>query len=210
MESNSISLLLECPKCSQKTTDWEEGDYGGIIEYYLNKIRQTEEMRLRELSYISQNIAEFRDRIFGNSVGYVQETVTLLDLKRSFPFDSFSDEMASKHGTDIISEVVENGMTCGKISISVKHHQKWSSEFLEQLENNIENDGSDAGILVTTSFPGEALNKRIWTTRDSRGMLVLLIKPEYAPIAYYAVRQIVIQLKSVQKYLDARVRNNGK
>ena len=64
-------------------------------------------------------------------------------------------------------------------------------------------------MLVTTSFPGEALNNKTWTTRDSYGKLILLVKPEFASIAYYAIRQIVIQLKSIQTYLDSRLLKDG-
>lgn len=209
MESESCSLLIECPSCGKKSKGWEEYHYGGVIEYYLRKLKNLYEERVTELAQIRTILEEIKDRILGSTVGNLLETVTILDLKRACPYDKFSEEMASKHGTDIISEVVEGGVTCGKISISVKHHQKWNSDFIRQLECNIGNDQADAGLLVTTSFPGEALNKKTWTIRDNHGKLILLVRPEFAPIAYYAVRQIVIQLKPIQKYLDARLEKNG-
>lgn len=209
METESCSILIECPTCGKKTNGWEENQYDGVIEYYLKKIKQQTEDRATELYQIRTNLEEIKDRIFGNAVGYLQETITILDLKRACPYDKFSEEMASKHGTDIICEVIENSVTCGKISISVKHHEKWNSDFIRQLEDNISHDQADAGMLVTTSFPKEALNNKTWTTRDSYGKLILLVKPEFAPVAYYAIRQIVIQLKSIQTYLDSRLVKDG-
>lgn len=209
MESEICSMLIECPTCGKRTNGWEENHYGGVIEYYLKKIKQLTEDRVTELYQIRTNLEEIKDRIFGNAVGYLQETITILDLKRACPYDRFSEEMASKHGTDIISEVIEKSVTCGKISISVKHHQKWNSGFIRQLDDSISHDQADAGMLVTTSFPGEALNKKTWTVRDGHGKLILLVRPEFAPVAYYAIRQIVIQLKSIQKYLDSRLEKDG-
>jgi len=209
MKSELGSLLIECPKCGKKTNGWEEDHYGGVIQYYLKKLKHLTEDRVTELNQIRVNIEEIKDRIFGNAIGFLQETITILDLKKACPYDRFSEEMSLKHGTDILSEVIEDSITCGKISISVKHHQKWNSNFINQLEKNIGDDKSDAGLLVTTTFPGEALNKKTWTVRDSYGKLILLVTPELAPIAYYAVRQIVIQIKSIQKYLDSRLEKNG-
>ena len=132
------------------------------------------------------------NRIAGSRIGKIQESVTLIDLKSSFPNDLFSDEKSDKHGTDIIGTVKESGKTISQISISVKHQKKWSSEFITQLEKNIFQDGTEWGFLVTTTFPSDALNMKIWTTFDTHGRLILLVKPEYVSIAYYAIRMIVI------------------
>jgi len=113
-------------------------------------------------------------------------------MKRACPFDSFSEEMSTKHGTDIVAYVRENGKYLGKISISVKRQKRWSSEFIIQLEKNIKDDNSSWGLLVTSVFPSEALNENIWTVFDSTGRLILIVKPGFTPVAYYAIRQIII------------------
>ena len=82
-------------------------------------------------------------------------------------------------------------MEIGKISVSVKRTKAWSSEFLDQLDKNITQDKSEWGILVTTAFPREALNDAVWTTYTKERRMVLIVKPQFATIAYYAIREIV-------------------
>ena len=175
---------------NQKSTYNEE-----ISAYSFDKmgsVSEDLEMILCNLNEINENQHYIIDRISGSGIGKIQETATLLELKSSFPNDHFSDENADKHGTDIIATVLERGEEISQITISVKHQKKWSSEFLTQLESNMSQDGTDWGFLVTTTFPSEALNKRIWTMQGNHNRLILLVKPEFASIAYYAIRMIIV------------------
>ncbi len=164
----------------------------------------SEESRANEFRFLAEMTKEIRDRLFGNYIGTVEETMAILELKSACPHDDFSEEQSSRHGTDILAAVREKGEIIGKISISVKHQGKWNSNFITQLEKNIRNDNSGWGLLVTTVFPKESLNENVWTTFDSSGRLLLMTKPAYVSVAYYAIRQIVIYqhlLKSkIQKY----------
>ena len=91
-----------------------------------------------------------------------------------------------------MATVRHKGAASGKISESVKHQGHWSSDFVSQLARNIDSDGSDAGILVTASFPREALNKNIWLLLCGGSAACLLVKPEFAATAYFAARTISI------------------
>jgi hypothetical protein len=66
------------------------------------------------------------------------------DLKRALvnTTGSFSDERASKQGTDIVGTVREKGKNCGRISISVNNTEEWGSTFITQLNKNILNSYS--------------------------------------------------------------------
>jgi len=169
-------------------------------------LKKDSRLILEGLNIVLQNQSRIMERISGSSIGKVQESLTLLELKSSFPNDSFSDEFADKHGTDILATVRESGLELAMISISVKHQRKWNHEFISQFVKNVSQDQTRWGFIVTTVFPSEALNQNIWTAFDASGRIILLVKPEFASVAYYAVRTIVlyeIQLrKIVRMYLQ--------
>jgi len=184
--------INNCPCCSNSRSFSDKALLNSKILGIIERISEIEHDRSKEFEYVGKVLDEIRSRIFGNTIGFVQETVILAELKTSCPYDRFSDELSSKHGTDIVAYVRDGVSEIGKISISVKRHKKWNSGFIEQLEDNLQDDGTKWGILVTTVFPTEALNENIWTTFDSVGRLIILVKPPFSGIAYYAVRQIVI------------------
>ena len=148
------------------------------------------------------------DRLSGSNIGKIQEGMTILELKGSFPYDQFSGEESDKHGTDIIGTIRESGIELGKITVSVKHQNRWSSEFVMQLEKNIDTDGTRWGFLVTTTFPADALNDNIWTARTNMGRLILLVKPQFVSIAYYAMRTIVIYEYQLKEVIRLNLDNN--
>lgn len=184
--------LSRCPLCGGQFPDSSCTDYEYAFRKNLEHIATAESDRAREFSYLANVMDEMRERLFGVSIGTVQEKISVLYLKQACPCDNFSEEMASKHGTDIIASVMENGTCMGRISISVKKQMKWNTDFLEQLEKNIWNDKTRWGLLITAAFPNEALNQNIWTARTSTNRLVLIVKPGFAPTAYFAIRQMVV------------------
>jgi len=201
MHSANKYTLQKCPLCGGKGSESSCTDYEFAFKKNLEHIAKAEESRSREFSYLGKTVEEIKERLFGSSIGTAQETITLLDMKRACPFDSFSEEMSTKHGTDIVAYVRENGKYLGKISISVKRQKRWSSEFIIQLEKNIKDDNSSWGLLVTSVFPSEALNENIWTVFDSTGRLILMVKPGFTPVAYYAIRQIIIYQFALKEVL---------
>jgi len=201
--------LSRCPLCGGQFPDSSCVDYDYAFRKNLEHIATAESDRAREFSYLENSINEIRNRLFGVSIGSVQEKISGLYLKQSCPNDHFSEEMADKHGTDIIASVMENGnwyvdgepvytMCVGKISISIKKQKKWHNNFLDQLEKNIQSDKTRWGLLITAAFPNEALNQNIWTARTPTNRLVLIVKPAFAPVAYFAIRQMVVYESAMQ------------
>jgi len=162
------------------------------IQKNFDGLKKDNKLVFELLDSILVNQNDILGKLSGSAIGKVQENMTLLELKSSFPNDQFSGEESDKHGTDIISTVWESGINLGNITISVKHQNRWSSEFVAQLEENIRTDNTRWGFLVTSTFPADALNHNIWTARTGNNRLILLVKPQFVSIAYYAVRNIII------------------
>ena len=209
MNSNGRYTLSRCPLCGGQFPDSSCVDYDYAFRKNLEHIATAESDRTKEFSYLANTMNEVKDRLFGVSIGSVQEKISGLYLKQSCPNDHFSEEMADKHGTDIIASVMENGnwyvegesvytMCVGKISISIKKQKKWNNNFLDQLEKNIQSDKTRWGLLITAAFPNEALNQNIWTARTPTNRLVLIVKPAFAPVAYFAIRQMVVYESAMQ------------
>ena len=203
MNSDGRYTLSRCPICGGQLSDSSCIDYDYAFRKNLEHIATAESDRAKELAYLVNGMNEIRSRLFGVKIGSVQEKISGLYLKQSCPNDHFSEEMADKHGTDIIASVMENGnwyvdgepvytICVGKISISIKKQKKWHNNFLDQLEKNIQSDKTRWGLLITDAFPNEALNQNIWTARTSTNRLVLIVKPTFAPTAYFATRQMVV------------------
>lgn len=189
-------LKIQCNNCGSKDID--------LSDELLRSILEMEESHIREFEMIRKVLSDIRARINGNKIGFVQETITLSDLKSGCPYDRFTEEFSSKHGTDIVAYVRDGCKEIGIISISVKRQTKWDSKFLDQLSKNVDQDNSQWGLLVTTSFPNESLNDDIWTTFDKHGRLILMVKPRFAAIAYYAIRQIILYQNLLKNALKAR------
>jgi len=216
MNSDGRYTLSRCPLCGSQFSDSSCVDYDYAFRKNLEHIATAESDRTKEFSYLANTMNEVRDRLFGVSIGSVQEKISALYLKQSCPNDHFSEEMADKHGTDIVASVMENGlwyiddvpvytMCVGKISISIKKQKKWHSNFLDQLEKNIQSDKTRWGLLVTAAFPNEALNENIWTARTATDRLVLIVKPAFAPVAYFAIRQMVVYEHELQEIVSEKI-----
>lgn len=184
--------VRNCPCCGNMIDLTQKNMLDSKFMDTIKIISELEHDRFKEFQYIGKILEDIKSRIYGTAMGFVEETIILSELKTSCPYDRFSDELSSKHGTDIVSYVREGGIEIGKISLSVKRHKKWKSTFISQLEKNITSDNSKWGLLITTVFPKDALNQDIWTTYDQFGRLIMMVKPFFVGAAYYAVRQIVI------------------
>ena len=216
MNSDGRYTLSRCPLCGGQLSDSSCIDYDYAFRKNLEHIATAESDRAKELAYLANGMNEIRSRLFGVSIGRVQEKLSVLYIKQSCPCDHFSEEMADKHGTDIIASVMENGnwyvdgesvytMCVGKISISIKKQKKWHNNFLDQLEKNIQSDKTRWGLLITAAFPNEALNQNIWTARTPTNRLVLNVNPAFAPIAYLAIRQMVVYESAMQIMVSEKI-----
>jgi hypothetical protein len=162
---------------------------------------------MRELNDVKQGITAISTKIVGTGIGKVSEKALITDLKSavSNTGDSFSDEHASKQGTDIVCTVRDKGRDCGKISISVKDTKQWESNFIVQLNKNMRDDGTRLGILATRILPADSLHQQIYVPPDCEvGKSIIFVKLEYVALAYFALRQVAIHLFETQQTLDMK------
>lgn len=167
----------------------------------IEKIERSNQMQYSELN---QSIKEIKEKIIGTGIGNVSEMVTIRELKELVPSDSFSEARATKGGTDIIATVKENTTVRGTITISNKCTQKWESQFLSQINRDMKDDGSRFGILVTKAFPREALSSKAWIVDIEEGKTVILVKPEYASVCYFGLREALIYWFETRKMLKRK------
>jgi len=185
----------------QKFIVAEEKEQKSKIQKNFDGLKKDNMLVLELLDSVLVNQSDILNRLSGSNIGKIQENLTILELKSSFPNDQFSGEESDKHGTDIISTIWECGVNLGKVTISVKHQNRWSYEFVTQLEDNIRTDNAQWGFLVTTTFPADALNNNIWTARTGSNKLILLVKPPFVSIAYYAIRNIILYENQLREIL---------
>src|SRR2546426_1809264 len=151
------------------------------------ELKKLEEDHKESLDSIRDGITAIGKKIVGVGIGKVGESITIKDLQASFRTDEFSDKRSDEKGSDIIAEVRDGTSVAGKVVISVKFQEKWSGTFIDQLKKNMSEEGTKWGILVTRVFPANALSDRAYFTRDG----YFVVKPEYASVAYYGLREAV-------------------
>jgi uncharacterized protein DUF2130 len=168
---------------------------------YIEKIERDNQIQYSELN---QNIKEIKEKIVGSGIGNVSEMVTIRELKEVVPADQFSEARASRGGTDIVATVKKNAITYGTLTISNKCTQKWETAYLSQINRDMKADGSRFGILVTKTFPREALSSKAWIVDAEEGRTVILVKPEYASVCYLGLREAAIHQYEIRKILKRK------
>ena len=175
----------------------------------IQNARVTSEAEFKQIMSNLQNTADdIKIRLAGVGVGKIGEKIIVKELKAAFPSDNFTDEKASKGETDVISTVIESGKEQGKIAISSKYVVSWSSSFLTQLTKNMNSERTSFGILVTKSFPTQALDDKVHYLEEGK---IMLVKPEFLSIAYGGFRRALLEWRSgkntvkliEEKYKDA-------
>jgi len=157
------------------------------------------------------DVAELLKRLAGTAVGKIGESIIIKELKSLCPTDEFSAEKADKHGTDIVAKVMEGDSILGTVAISVKYVTQWKGEIMTQMHKNMRQERTPFGLLVTKVFPNDALNDKAYATPTKAGKMLLLVKPEYASVAYYGFRQAVIaweQANTMIKEEQERIREH--
>lgn len=152
--------------------------------------------------HVEGGLTELIERVAGTGVGEVGEKITIKDLKSLCPTDEFSAEKATKQGTDIVATVKENDKEFGTVAISVKFVAQWEGTHLQQLRKNMKQEHTAFGLLVTKAFPRDALNDKGYVKTTKSGEMLLLVKPEYAPIAYYGYRQAAMAWERAKSIIE--------
>ena len=88
----------------QKYTNIEEKSK---VQKNFNELKKDNMLVLELLNSVLVNQSDILNKLSGSSIGKIQENMTILELKSSFPNDQFSGEESDKHGTDIISTIWE-------------------------------------------------------------------------------------------------------
>ncbi len=125
-------------------------------------------------------------------IGNTGETITAKELKSMCTMDDFSEDKASKGGTDLVATVNQDGKSCGIIAVSVKYQEKWEQGFLTQIRKNLNQEDTNFGLLVTKVFPNDALNDKAYDKSSKHGEVLWLVKPEYAALAYFCLHHVVV------------------
>lgn len=86
--------------------------------------------------------------------GESQELLLEEILKENFPFDIIEEVGKGVEGADCM-QIIRNsaGTVCGKIIYESKRTKAWSNSWVDKLKNDKRNQGADAAILVTQTFP---------------------------------------------------------
>jgi hypothetical protein len=129
----------------------------------------------------------------GTGKGEIAEMLTSETLRQLFPQDEFDTTTAAKGGSDLIAKVFDRKTEVGKITISVKNTKIWKSEFLEQLEKNMEQDNTKVGILVSNKLAKKA-NPTGEVCHNKGGLLYYVVHPDNVKSLYVGLRQIVIHM----------------
>ena len=162
----------------------------------------TESEMKRAVTQLQKTIEGVQAALTGTAIGKVGELVTVKELKSAFPQDNFSDENANKGDTDIIATIIENGNEQAKVAISCKYVEKWSASFIQQLKKNMKQEKTEYGLLVTKSFPSEALNDRVYNLEK-----IMMVKPEFLSVAYGGYRREVMALEVSNKNIKNQKQN---
>ena len=172
----------------------------------LNQLNSTVQTVATEVTKNRENLDMLSKKLGGTTIGSSTERIILQELKRACPLDTFSNDLALKHGTDIIGTVIDKQRTCGKISISVKNTGTWGNNYMNQILQNMKDDGTHVGILATKSSPAEALNERMYVPTDTLDRnVIIVVKLEYISLAYFALRHLAIHMfekEQEQKQID--------
>ena len=174
----------------------EAGEEGRteVIERYEKEMAEAREELEKLQSEHKETLDDIRDnlsvigkKLVGAGMGKVGEAITIKDLQSAFTTDEFTDKRSDEKGADIIAEVREGTSAFGKAVVSVKYQEKWSGSFLQQLKGNMNEEGTRWGMLVTKAFPTNALNDKVYLTKDGH----LVVKPEYASAVYFGLREAI-------------------
>jgi len=168
-----------------------------------DKLLKDTEMKLFFAKF--DKLAENLDaKLGGTAIGKVGETLTIKELKSAFPHDDFTHKFADRGETDIVATVIESGKEKVKIAISSKYDGKWNNKFIEQLRKNKKQEKTDYGLLVTKSFPSDALNDRVYSLEKEK---IMMVKPEFLAVAYGGYRREVLAWDAKNHYIKNQQQN---
>ena len=163
------------------------------------KLDQSFNSLIEKQNQMNKTLAQI---VGGTGKGEVAEMLTSEILRQLFPQDDFDATTASKGGSDLIAKVFDRKTEVGKITISIKNTETWKSDYLTQIEKNMEQDSTKIGILVSNKLPkksnptGEVIH--------NNGVLYFLVHPENMKALYVGIRQVVIHMHETNQYITGK------
>ncbi|MGH9878230.1 MAG: DUF2130 domain-containing protein, partial [Nitrososphaerales archaeon] len=175
-------------------------DFQKEIKNLQEQHNKVEQERKHEIEKMNGALQQIQQKIMGVGIGQVRELSVIRNLKSACPEDDLTDEKAKKHGADIVATVMVKGHDVGKIVVSVKEHDSWNGDFIDQIKKNLREEQTDWGILVSKVFPSSALNEKLYV----EGNGILVVKTEYAAAAYLGLRLAVIHKNRAETLLKGQ------
>ena len=154
---------------------------------------------IKPLSKMEKTLAQIMG---GTGKGEVAEILTTESFRQLFPQDEFDTSTGPKGGSDLIAKVFDRKTEVGKITISIKNTKTWKSEYLEQIEKNMEQDSTKIGILVSNKLPKKA--NPTGEVVHNHGMLYFLVHPKNVPALYVGLRHVVIHMHETKQYITSK------
>ena len=131
-------------------------------------------------SGISKAISKTKDQSV-EIQGEIAEELLQDHLEQAFPDDSFSPIKKGQRGADIKHIIfTDGGFEAGGILYESKNTKNWSNGWIEKLKSDLNEDGSDIGILVSKAFPAKEkdilaqIDKRIWICKPGPHVIGLV------------------------------------
>jgi hypothetical protein len=138
----------------------------------------------------------------GTGKGEIAEMLISETFRHLFPQDEFDTKNAAKGGSDLVAKVFDRKTEVGKITISIKNTKKWTHEYVEQIERNMEQDFTKVGILVTNKLPKKA--NPTGELIHNKGMIYCLVHPDHVKSLYVGFRQVVIHMHKSKQHLETK------
>ena len=131
-------------------------------------------------SGISKAISKTKDQSV-EIKGEIAEELLQAHLEEAFPNDTFSPIKKGQRGADIRHVIfTDGGFEAGAILFESKSTKSWSNNWIEKLKSDLNEDGSDIGILVSKAFPAKEkdilaqIDKRIWLCKPGPHVIGLV------------------------------------
>ena len=131
-------------------------------------------------SGISKAISKTKDQSV-EIQGEIAEGILKDNLETAFPNDSFSDIKKGQRGADVKQVIfTHGGFEAGSILFESKATKTFSNNWIEKLKTDLNEDGSDIGILVSVAFPAKEkdilvqIDKRIWLCKPGPYVIALV------------------------------------
>lgn len=134
-----------------------------------------------------------------DELGLVPQRELYEELKATFTTDLIRNVPPGVKGADIIHEVRENEVVCGKIVYDRKNRQKWETEYATKLRGDQIAERASHAILSTTKFPKEAKGRMLWVVNG-----VILAHPDVVTVVAGCIRDHIIQLHTVRASNELR------